>query len=147
MGPNRQIDVTIRPSTGALFLVIVFGSIVLPAAAFLAFVYRIGTNEDVVAVATVFILLWIFAAGVRQRAGARGSLRVMTAKVVVGTAAWVGLSLIGAKLVQDAYPGPDYDTLSEPHLVFYSGLSVLTFVIMALLLGSVRAAAHRLRAR
>ena len=147
MGPERQVDVSIRPSTGALFLIILFGSIMLPAAVFLTFVYSRPRNDDFFAAAAVFGLLWMFAAGVRQRAGGRGSLGAMTGKVLLAAAAFVGLSLVGAELVRNAYPGPDYDTLGEPHLVFYSGLSILTFVTMALLLPSVRASAHRIRAR
>jgi len=104
-------------------------------------------REDGAAVLIIFCSTWMLAALVRWRAGGRGTLSSMTIKVIAATAILVAASAAIALVVREMYPGPGYDTLSEPHLVLYVSWSLLTFIVVSILLSSVRASAHAVKAR
>ena len=100
-----------------------------------------------VALAVVFAVLWLISAGVSWRAGGRGGVGFVTGRALVGTIALVGLGAAGAwarsAFDNDAPDGFETDELG----VLLLGFAVLTFVVVALLLSSVRAGAARIRAR
>ena len=109
--------------------------------------YAVGRSEEVLTVGAVLVLMWLASAAVRWAAGRGESLGTMTVKVVAHAAGLVAGAVLIARLVASQYTGPEYDTLSEPHAYLFGGWALLTFIVMSLLLTSVRAGAHNIRAR
>ena len=147
MGPERHVDVSIRPTTGALILISLLCTLVLPLVRLYTEVVTTSLGENVSSAVIIFGLIWLLAALVRWRAGRADSFITMTIKTAVATAILMGAAIPIAWVVRDIYSGPEYDTLSEPHLVLFGAWGVVTFVVVAILLSSVRASAHRVQAR
>lgn len=147
LGSQRRVAAPLRPATGTLLLISLMCALVLPVVRLYTEVATTSAGENVSAAVIGSAIIWVLAALVRWRAGSADSVITMSLKVTGAIAILLGAAVAIARLVRNIYPGPDYDTLSEPHLVLFASWSLLTFVVVAILLSSVRASAQKVRPR
>ncbi len=93
--------------------------------------------------AVQFLILWFIGFAVRQRAGAIGSFAAMTAKTAASGALLLAV-LYGSLWVWDYWKGLDSDFAGIDILLPIGAAAVITFVVVSVLLSSIRKAASRI---